>query len=1003
MYNYHVKINVKANKHLYNKIISFILSISIVGSAVLPSFAQYYMLAVPGAKGHTSSLVELDLNDKSESGLIDNNSSFNDNHADQTMPINGTILTKKHKKLLGKPHLRHRVVKLIWPFLLSVVFFFSSENLLSGQELNIHRPPDLKKQSLKQDVNEPALSGEKEFMNEQSWEYYLAAHLAEGKFIINMGGEIIADFESNKREYAYSNFSLAFDMYPQQVEIATSGRPLQLENGCLIYHGGPNLDQVLLNNQVDGEMLCTRFVHRWGTGVFNASFKSPAIYVIETDVFNRLVSEGKAELLVKLELNLFADPYPKIKDGLSLDDIKEIWVTQGDYERYKRIISAQDSSTLAAHEQSLLPAKKLIKQLIENGKLKAIPGLVRSNIQKEDDKDTIIEQTWEKNFFALGDYLKTNLLLEKVPYLIVEGEDNPFKDVDKKQVIKKHFMKHEIPYTQDEPEKQLTEKDLLLLHPEFKKVRMNEQSWQYYIPAAFFKSEFRIILTTAGIALRMEEFTHVLPFYYIGNHFSGHPLQQKIVETIEKNKMDNNLEFEQGCLLYHGRANLDYVLLNNAIDGEILCTQYPHLLAIGPFISNMENPAIFMVKTDVFNQLVAEDKAELQIVPAGGMTVDAFPIIKNGLSLENIEEIWVTSDDYVRYVRIATAKKYSDLTEDEQKLFPVKALIRQLIEDGKLLEVEGLIIHDGFVVKSDKDPNDAKIDIKIRVKRDLENTYRIGSFMLERGLFEKTPFLKIKGQKNPFIKVNKKRFVKKAFEDPNSTWNLICFNARFFVLYLLFVSILWSPISVFAWVLNKKYFSDFQEKGLFRKKVSVSHIEWHKKKSENKWLAELHWQSKHKFLLVPNIMSGLLVPLFIVLHGKTVSDLIIINYIFLIFTSFGGFLVPFTITQIIIRFISMFKYRWLSKTLPPHLFVQYPHNIFIDRKSYKEKLEILNKVDPEHRLIKELLIESKKAGNDPVLIFEQIVENLQKFLEKKNEKEDIQEAQKHYIEILHSL
>ena len=175
-----------------------------------------------------------------------------------------------------------------------------------------------------------------------------------------------------------------FDCHPLQIEVVNSGRPLEFDKG-LIYHCGRDLDRALINKRIDGESYFTRFPQEWAIGYFIDGSKWPAIYVMETSAFNRLEREGKARLFVQRKNKkgiVYVEPYPKVK-SFWLDDVKEIWVTVPDFKRY-RAIAFEDDDNWNEHDQKLLPARHLIKQLIESGKLKAIPRLSRIITLKKD-------------------------------------------------------------------------------------------------------------------------------------------------------------------------------------------------------------------------------------------------------------------------------------------------------------------------------------------------------------------------------------------------------------------------------------------------------------------------------------------------------------------------------------------------------------------------------------------------------------------------------------------
>lgn len=100
-----------------------------------------------------------------------------------------------------------------------------------------------------------------------------------------------------------------FDNHFLQVSVVNrcleSETLLEFDEG-LIYHGRRDLDEAILKNQVKGESFFTRIAHEWAIGFFNEASKSPAIFVMDTKVFNRLVEEGKAEFKYIIPMMLAA-------------------------------------------------------------------------------------------------------------------------------------------------------------------------------------------------------------------------------------------------------------------------------------------------------------------------------------------------------------------------------------------------------------------------------------------------------------------------------------------------------------------------------------------------------------------------------------------------------------------------------------------------------------------------------------------------------------------------
>ncbi len=166
------------------------------------------------------------------------------------------------------------------------------------------------------------------------------------------------------------------DRTDEQVELLKTGRPIEFGKG-LLYHERDGLDDVILAGFTFGNMPLTRVGHQWATSYFNKSAKSPAIFVINTEVFNQRLRKGEASLKTAgWRFYGRVDPYPTIHTPVSLDEISEIWVSEDTFERYKKIIENPKDDI----EKALKPN---LERLINIGKLKAIPGLKHLQLDKE--------------------------------------------------------------------------------------------------------------------------------------------------------------------------------------------------------------------------------------------------------------------------------------------------------------------------------------------------------------------------------------------------------------------------------------------------------------------------------------------------------------------------------------------------------------------------------------------------------------------------------------------
>ncbi len=149
----------------------------------------------------------------------------------------------------------------------------------------------------------------------------------------------------------------------EQEKVLESGKPLQFSEGGLIYHERDGLDEAILNGYLTGDIKLTRLAHAWATSSFNKESSSPAIFVVKSGIFNRLLQEGRAALIVK-----GMDPYPTINSPFSIENVEEIWISEDTYDRYRAIVDMPKTDI----EKRL---KQRLQALLESGKLKVILNL----------------------------------------------------------------------------------------------------------------------------------------------------------------------------------------------------------------------------------------------------------------------------------------------------------------------------------------------------------------------------------------------------------------------------------------------------------------------------------------------------------------------------------------------------------------------------------------------------------------------------------------------------
>ena len=233
-----------------------------------------------------------------------------------------------------------------------------------------------------------------------------------------------------------------WDDDPLQQEVVKRGLSLgkrfEFAEG-LLYHGLGNLDEVLLTNEAKGEFFFTRVAWEWAIGFFRKTSKSPAILVLETDYFNSLVKNGHAELKYFVytndkenpyspQSNTSLDPYPKAY-SFCLDGVKEIWVSEEVFERYQRIANASQRSELPLEDQPLIAVQERLRNLLANGKIKVIPGLRHTNLPCS--TITEIVKSYARTNEFVGSYVKKRGLLGRIPFFRIEGEADPFRNINK--------------------------------------------------------------------------------------------------------------------------------------------------------------------------------------------------------------------------------------------------------------------------------------------------------------------------------------------------------------------------------------------------------------------------------------------------------------------------------------------------------------------------------------------------------------------------------------------
>ena len=232
------------------------------------------------------------------------------------------------------------------------------------------------------------------------------------------------------------------DYYPLQESLVRKGirleMPFELDDG-LIYHGNYDLDKILLANQADGELFFTRIPYAWATGSFNETSKSPAIFVMDTKVFNDLANNGYAALdyeVFDLHGNRVRvlDPYPNAS-VFSIDQVKEIWVSEDTYGRYQRIISAEEASGLPIEDRPLMAIQDTLRHFLESGKIRRIPRLRHAQLSYSTPEERLA--TYAEVYRIVSNYMKKRDPFQHMPFFKLVGEESPFMNVNKKALIRR--------------------------------------------------------------------------------------------------------------------------------------------------------------------------------------------------------------------------------------------------------------------------------------------------------------------------------------------------------------------------------------------------------------------------------------------------------------------------------------------------------------------------------------------------------------------------------------
>jgi hypothetical protein len=233
-----------------------------------------------------------------------------------------------------------------------------------------------------------------------------------------------------------------WDDHPLQQEVVTKGAGsgnFEFADG-LLYHGTSDLDRILLANETRGESFFTRLPYEWAIGGFTKESRSPAIIVIDTDYFNSLMKNGDAELinfvyekgdkgsLSPHKVKTYLSAFPKAH-SFSLDRVKEIWVSEEVFERYRRIANAVLASDLPEEDRPLMVVQERLREFFRSGKIRAVQGLRHTSLSCSTPSERI--ESYIAAYKSVGGYFKDRNLLVHIPFFRIVGEPDPFKAIDK--------------------------------------------------------------------------------------------------------------------------------------------------------------------------------------------------------------------------------------------------------------------------------------------------------------------------------------------------------------------------------------------------------------------------------------------------------------------------------------------------------------------------------------------------------------------------------------------
>lgn len=206
-----------------------------------------------------------------------------------------------------------------------------------------------------------------------------------------------------------------YDTSGIQLKVLRAGRSLKFSPGYLC-HGRDGLDEVILKGRLEGRVHLCRVGHQYATNDFyDSESESPAIFIIKTELFEKLRQKRKAELKLVGGTMSMADPYPTIYVPVELDDITEVWVSEETYSRYQKILTSQDLS------EKELAMKPVLERLMSEDKIKEIPGLNSKNADRFRDIYTVV-----------GSYMESRGLLTNMPL---------FRTASRKMTIRENFDK----------------------------------------------------------------------------------------------------------------------------------------------------------------------------------------------------------------------------------------------------------------------------------------------------------------------------------------------------------------------------------------------------------------------------------------------------------------------------------------------------------------------------------------------------------------------------------